>query len=141
MGRGAIIGGLEAKDTENTSWNSNSQRVGENVVNLTETAVELSEDMNRLKNPERFVGDETTLQRLEYVTADREDMYDELDPNRSLEAKVAYRNQEEVAKDVAPKIEKMLHQPKYDLGELMEVYKGGARQTWSTLGRELGGRN
>lgn len=137
IGRGAIFGGYEQRVPDGIAT-----EVVEPARREVEAAVELSEDLNRIQHAEKFAGETTEVQRAEYAKEDMEfARWEETGAHGAFEAKVAYRNQEEVAKDVAPAVEKMMRQPKYELRELAEIYREGTRRTLATFDREIGARN
>lgn len=136
LGRGAIFGGA---GEERVMYGGEDATPGANEA-LDIAAAELSEDLNRVENPEEFVGNESGIQHREYVEQDRENAENEIHPERSLEAKVAYRRQEDVAKQVAPEVEKMMRHD-FALRDLTRMYRNGVNEMAGLFERNVGGRN
>lgn len=146
LGRGAIFGGYEVPGNGATAPEVAAPEATAETDDMMarpeiEAVAELSEDLNQIQHPERFVGDETAVQRQEYQRQDEEAVRRDEDKNGSWGAGVAFKNQEGVARYVATEAEKMVRQPKYELNGLTDLYRQGVRRTLATLDREIGARN
>ncbi len=107
-----------------------------------ETAGELSRDQTEVENPELIVGEDTAVQRAEYLAEDREDLQRELGEGLKFEAKVAARSQEAVARAVMPQVEKMVSSKSFRPSDLERVYRQGVNSMLvDVLGRSVGERN
>lgn len=136
LGRGAIFGGA---GEERVMYEGEGAASGTSEA-LDVAAAELSEDLNRVEHPEGFVGNESEIQYREYVEQDRENAENEMHPERSLEAKVAYRRQEDVARQVTPEVEKMMRHD-FALRDLTRMYRNGVNEVAGLFERNVGGRN
>lgn len=100
----------------------------------TAAEVEVSEDENKLENPEVFVGEDTVEQRLEYSHEDHQD---------SLSERVGSKNRTVITRRVKDEVSAMMRQPRYELRNLTDLYREGNRLVVSATeeGREIGDRN
>lgn len=127
LGRGAIFGGNEISDQ------ASRERI--------EAELMVSEDMNRERNPENFVGVETEMQIAERKAEDQEAMKAELGIGDPLTVRVTKSSLEGVAQEVAPQVDSLVKQPVYELDQLISIFQRGNLEALKAVGREIGGRN
>lgn len=127
LGRGAIFGRSGNEVLMNGEYETPTERAFGQIENTgeasVEAAAELSEVENEMANPEAFVGLASGVEAEERARQDWETAENEADPRRSRIAEIEYRNQEAVAKSVAPEVEKMLHEKSFELAGLLELYR------------------
>ena len=102
---------------------------------------ELARDDLELKEAERFVGDESSLQVIGRLEDDVADQRTEDRKGLALENRVMAKTQEGVAKAVAPKVEQMVGQASYRPADLMRLYRQGVNETLRVFNRRIGDRN
>lgn len=145
LGRGALFSGNEAGVLMSGDGKTPEEVAFEHVENTgkasVETAVGLSEAMNRVTNPETSVGVLSDVEVKEFERRDIETDENEAEPKRSFVAKTEYKNQEAVAKDVAPEVDNKLHEKRYELIELLKLYRDGRERTLKTVGHPIGEDN
>ena len=145
LGRGAIFG-RSGNGVPTVGGYENSEEVAFDQINNTgeasvEGAVELSEVVGNVTNPEATVGLASQVEEEEFERRDIETAENEVNPERSREAEIVYRNQEAVAKDVAPKVEEFLHEKRPELSGLMSLYREGRGKTLNIINHPIGRDN
>lgn len=89
------------------------------------------------------VGEESALEEAERLADDRENYLSELDPGRSFEAKIQANSQEEIAKEAAVEMGKLLRQKSFAPSALEEYRFRGMKRMMGAFAqpREFGERN
>ncbi len=145
LGRGAIFGRSGNEVPMNGGYETPTERAFGQIENTgeasVEAAAELSEVENEMANPEVFVGLASDVEVEERARQDWETAENEADPGRSRIAEIEYKNQEAVAKGVAPEVEKMLHEKSFELAGLLELYREGRNKTLDVVNHPIGKDN
>lgn len=143
LGRGALLGGSEAGVSADGGNFENAafEQVDNTGKASVEAAVELSEAMGEVTNPLASVGMVSEIEKEEFEQRDMEIAENEADPRRSFVAEIEYKNQEAVAKSVAPAVDRRLHEKRFELVELLELYREGRNKTLDVIGHPIGKDN
>ena len=102
---------------------------------------ELARDDLELKEAERFVGDESSLQVIGRLEDDVADQRTEDRKGLALENRVLADSQEKVAKAVAAEVDELMAQPRYRPMDLLRYYNRERGRSLLALGRRIGDRN
>lgn len=102
---------------------------------------ELARDDLELKEAERFVGDESSLQVIGRLEDDVADQRTEDRKGLALENRVLADSQEKVAKAVAAEVDELMTQPRYRPMDLLRYYNRERGRSLLALGRRIGDRN
>lgn len=145
LGRGALFGGNEAGVLMNGE-NETPEMVAFGQVDNTgeasvEGAVELSEVINNVTNPEAGVGVASEIEEKEYAQRDEETAENEANPRRSRGAEIEYKSQEAVAKGIVPGVNAFLSEKKPELSGLLDLYRMGRDRTLEIMNHPIGKDN
>lgn len=102
---------------------------------------EVARDELELTQPESFVGDESKIQIKERLADDLEDARNEAGEGLSFENRIVAKNQEEVARAVAPEVDKLVGQASFRVKDLEKIYRQGVHAMLKVFNREIGERN
>lgn len=145
LGRGALFSRPENEVLTDGGYETPEEvafgRIDNTGEASVESAVELSEVIGNVTDPETMVGMVSKVEEEEFERRDTETAANELNPERSREAEIEYRNQEAVAKGVAPEVEAFLHKRNPELSDLMSLYRKGRNKTLGIVNHPIGRDN
>lgn len=113
----------------------------ERRAELLTAAGELARDELEVARPERFVGDETKIQIEEHKQDDLEDAKNEAGEGLSFENRIVAKNQEGVARVIAPEVDRMMGQKRFRVSDLERLYREGVNKMLEVFNRRIGDRN
>ncbi len=122
----------QATDKEQTTGWEQLQQLGEQ---------ELARDERELTEAREFVGEESKIQTRERLADDLEDARNEAGMGLAFENRIVAKNQEGVAKMVAPEVDKLVGQKSFRPSDLERLYRQGVNTTLGVFNRKIGDRN
>jgi len=108
---------------------------------ILSAAGEVARDERELTQAQEFVGDESETQVRERLADDLEDARNEAGEGLGFENRIVARNQEGVARAIAPEVDRMVNQGSFRPSDLYELYRRGVNATLEIFGRRIGDRN
>lgn len=106
-----------------------------------EPQAEVARDELELTQAEDFVGEESRLQIKEREKDDLEDAQNEAGEGLGFENRIVAKNQESVARAVAPEVDKMINQKSFRVSDLMDLYRKAVNRMLGVFNRKIGDRN
>ena len=102
---------------------------------------EVARDERELTQAQEFVGEESKIQTRERLADDLEDARNEAGEGLGFENRIGAKNQEGVARMVAPEVDKLVNQKSFRVSDLERIYRHGVNTTLGIFGRRIGDRN
>lgn len=102
---------------------------------------EVARDERELTQAQEFVGEESRIQTEERLADDLEDARNEAGEGLGFENRIVAKNQEGVARMVAPEVDKLVNQKSFRVSDLERIYRHGVNTTLGIFGRRIGDRN
>lgn len=136
MGRQEAMSAMQAE----AEARSTEQPVGFGKEILSAVG-EVARDERELTQAQEFVGEESKIQTRERLADDLEDARNEAGEGLGFENRIVAKNQEGVARMVAPEVDKLVNQKSFRVSDLERIYRHGVNATLGIFGRRIGDRN